>query len=643
MPTVYHVGKQKSHVNSLSHSVRISDNSPPPQAKKYLITAFIYKIPGSREVLRVNTGRSYSVPYSRHAFVTVYIRVLLAAVPLLMLLTPALAESAKRDYKIGQAAEARNDAIAAYRAYKSASELKPGEIRYRIAFERVRTAAAEEYVKEGQGFATHGNLAPALAAYLKALDADPTNEMAESDARALELRLQQNTHTQASTAPSGSAENMPESPVDLDIPVAGPVTLHMLADSKVIYLTIGKLLGINVLFDPSSSSNTIQVDLSNVTPYQALNIVGKVSGTFWQPVTHNTIFVAQNTPAKRKEYSNQALEVFYVGNVSQASDFTGIQTALRNVFQSARIFGIESNDTIVMLGTPDELRLAKMLIASLDEPKPEVLVDVTVMEVSRDKMREIGLSPPTSLTVNSGSSQTLEQIGHTSAYSITIGQAAADFLLTDSNTQILQNPRLRALNGEQASLKLGERLPVATGSYTYATGSTSAAAETQFQYLDVGVNIDMTPQIHLDHTVTLKLGVDVSSENGTEDLEGVEEPIISQEKAQQIVRLKNGESTILAGLLKKEVSQTVSGWPGFGEIPFMKYLFTTQKHEVTSDELVFMITPHIIRSPQVDPLTMREIDTGTADMIQLREPPGQLNSSLAAKPKAASSQAASHP
>jgi general secretion pathway protein D len=272
----------------------------------------------------------------------------------------------------------------------------------------------------------------------------------------------------------------------------------------------------------------------------------------------------------------------------------------------------------MMRGTPDELQLAKMLISSLDQPKPEVLVDITVMEVSRDKLREIGLSPPTSLTVNSGSSQTLNEIGKSSSYSISIGQAAVDFLLTDSDTRVIQSPRLRAADGQKATLKLGEKLPIATGSYTVATSSTSSAAETQFQYVDVGVNVEMTPAIHSDRDVTLKLSVEVSSESGTETIEGVAEPVIAQEKSDQVVRLKDGEATILAGLTKKQVAQTVSGWPGFGEIPFVKYFFTTQSHQVTTDELVFMIVPHIVRASPFDSDSSREIDTGTDRGIQLR-------------------------
>lgn len=530
------------------------------------------------------------------------------------------AESAGQYFRAGTAAENRDDVLAAFEAYRNAFRLKPSEIKYRTAYERIRVEACAEYVKEGEKFAAEKNPGPALAAFLKAIDADPSNERAEADARSIEGAVVAASHS-GDNALSAQQPPEPEGPAGLEVSDNGPVTLHMVEDSRIIYQAIGKAIGVNVLFDPAYSSKRIQVDLVNVTPYQALQIVARISGTFWESVTPNTIFVAQDTRAKRQELSEQALEVFYLKNVSEQNDFTEIQTVLRNLFQSARINGVSTENAIVMRGTPSELQLARMLIAGLDEPKSEVLVDITVMEVSRDKMREIGLSPPTSLTVNSGSSQTLEQIGHGSAYSIVVGQAAAEFLLTDSDTRILQNPRLRALDGQKADLKLGEKLPVATGSYTIPTSTTTAAAETQFQYLDVGVNVEMTPQIHSDRDVTLKLTVEVSSSTSTEDIEGVEEPVISQEKADQVIRLKDGEATILAGLVKKEIAHTVSGWPGFSEIPLLKYFFTTQQHEVTTDDLVFMITPHVVRAPAFDKNVEREIDTGTESGVTLRLPP----------------------
>ena len=564
--------------------------------------------------------------FSKRTSLTALIGLILS-LSILCLGQRAWADSASRYYMTAKAAEDRNDVITAYEAYKKAYDLKPGEIKYRITYERVRVAALTEYVSLGEKFAAKANLPSALAAYLKALDVDPSNELAEAGIRKIQNELHQKSQQDEGSTSAGRLSMNPASPVSLNIPANEPTTLRMTEDSKVLYQAVGKSAGINVLFDPDYKSTRIQVDLKDVTATEALGILSEISDTFWKPVTHNTIFVAQDTRVKRQELSQQAVQIFYLKNVSQQNDFNDIQTALRNVLPAAKIFGAASQNAIIMRGTPDELMLAKVLIAGLDQPKPEVLVDITVMEVSRDKIREIGLSPPTSLTVSSGSSQTLSEIGKSSSYSISVGTAAVQFLLTDSDTRILQSPRLRAVDGQKATLKLGERLPVATGTYTVATGSTSGGAATQFQYQDVGVNVEMTPTIHSDRDVTLKLSVEVSSKSGTETIDNVDEPIISQEKAEQTIRLKDGETSILAGLVKNSVSQTVSGWPGLGQIPFMKYFFTTQKHEVDDDELVFMIVPHIVRAPGSDTNAGGQIDTGTDKAVQMRETPAARDSS----------------
>jgi general secretion pathway protein D len=543
-------------------------------------------------------------------------------VPMLIviLLHAASAESAGSSYRKGKAAEEAGDVLGAFEAYKQAYQLKPRDLRYRATYERMRVAAAAEYAKDGQRLTDAKSLPTALAAFLKALDIDPGNEVAQASALKLEKELKQKDGAAVGeAAPSPPAA---EPPVKLAVASGELVTLHVVEDSRIVYESIGKLAGLNVLFDPEYASKRIQVDLQNVTAVDALRVVGEVSGTFWKPVTHNTIFVAQDTATKRRTLSRQAVQIFYLRNVSEQNDFTDVQTALRNLFQSsAKLYGMASERAIMMRGTPDELQLAAMLIDAIDRPKPEVMVDITVMEVSRDKLRQIGISPPTSLTVTSGSSQTLNEIGRSSSYSISVGEAAVDFLLTDSDTRILQNPRLRALDGQKATLKLGERIPVATGSYTVPTSSTAAAAETQFTYLDVGVNVEMTPTIHANRDVTLKLSVGVSSQSGTDTISGVAEPVISQETAEEVIRVKDGESSILAGLVKRQENRNVSGWPGFGEIPLLKFLFTTQSHEVINDELVFLIVPHVVRAPMVETSLTPPIDTGTERAIELRGVP----------------------
>jgi len=244
-----------------------------------------------------------------------------------------------------------------------------------------------------------------------------------------------------------------------------------------------------------------------------------------------------------------------------------------------------------------------------------VLVDVYVLQVKRDKERKLGISPPTSLSVSSSSDSTLNSIGRTSSYSYSMGNAAADLLLSDSTTRMLQNPRVRALDGQKATLKIGERIPTATGTYTSGTSSSST---TSFQYIDVGVNVELTPTIHENRDVTLKLSVEVSSESGTVTISGVDEPEIAQQKIDQVIRLREGEVSILAGLVNKQVTGAVSGWPGLGEIPAAKYLFSTQDHEKVDNEIIFMLVPHIVRAPEIDTLGGQSIGTGSGDVIELQ-------------------------
>jgi general secretion pathway protein D len=436
-----------------------------------------------------------------------------------------------------------------------------------------------------------------------------------------------------------------------------PLTIHSVEDSKIVYQTVGKLAGINVLFDPDYTSKRIQVDLTNVDLYDALRIIGTISGTFWRPITNNTIFVAQNNRGKRAELDEQAVQTFYLTNVSQQQDLNDVQTALRNVFTTAKLYAVPSQSAIIMRGTPDELLLAQKLIDDLDKARPEVVIDIAVMEVNRDKMRQIGIQLPQTATINfqqsnantsstsstSSSSTstgttptsgglTLNDLAHLNAtnFAVTIGQATANLLLNDTDTKVLQNPRIRASDGQQATLKIGSRVPVATGSFQTgaATAIVSSLVNTQFQYLDVGVNIDMKPTVHYDRDVTLKMKIEVSNTNGNINLGGIEEPIITQRTSDQTIRLKEGEASILGGILEKQDNRSLTGWPGLAELPILRYIFGSDTHEVIDDEIVFLVIPHVIRAEQISPLNTRQIDTGTTNSIELRRihaalpPPG---------------------
>ena len=568
---------------------------------------------------------------------------------LLGMLPVAQAQSAAHWFKQGQAAEYRGDDEAAYEAYNHAYQKKPTDERYRIAYERTRFTAAALHVEHGERLRDQGDYTGALTEFLRALEIDPSNELASADIQATREKL--NARSPAPEQAPRTAEEALElaAPVQLKPLSHEPLTLHMVEDSRIIYQAIGKAAGINVLFDPAYTSKRIQVDINNVTLSDALRIVATVSNTFWRPITPNTIFVAENTRAKHQELDQEAVETFYLHNVAQQADFTEVQTVLRNLFQGARISGVAGQNAIVMRGTPDEILLARRLISDLDKAQPEVVIDVAVLEVSRDLLRNIGVQLPQTASINfqpsnanlnststststetgtngsntTASSITLNNLAHLNStnFAVTIGQAAVDLLLTDTRSRIIQNPEIRASNGQEATLKIGERIPIATGSYQTgaATAIVSSLVNTQFQYIDVGVDMTIKPTIHFDRDVTLKSKIDVTATNGSTDIGGITEPIITEKSVDHTVRLKDGEANLLGGILQHQTTYTISGWPGLGQLPLLKYLFSTQQKEVSDDEIVFLLIPHVVRAEQIDPENVQEIDTGTSNNVEVRQ------------------------
>ncbi|HEY2858971.1 MAG TPA: cohesin domain-containing protein [Terracidiphilus sp.] len=565
--------------------------------------------------------------------------------------------SVKKLMKLGQAAEQREDWDTAYNAYKAAAAKNFKDIRARTAMYGVRPQASGLHMQKGRQLLGQGDDEGALTEFMRAQEIDPANEAAGQEIASIRKR-----ENQPLQAPAVSPQQLQQeqelnslgSPVQLKPVSNEPLTLHMGQDSKVVYQAIGEAAGINVLFDPDFNSKRIQVDLQNSTLMDALRIVGVLSNTFWRPITPNTIFVAQNTRSKRTELDEQAVQTFYLTNAWQQNDLNDVQTALRNVLTNIKVYGLASQNALVVRGTPDELLLAQKLINDLDKARPEVVVDVAVMEVSKNWERNLGLQWPSSagVTLQSSSasstttcptgsttctptttgttstSPTFYDLAHLNAnnFGVTIGTATANLLLTDSNTRILQNPRLRATDMQKASLKVGEKIPYATGSFSSGIGGVGGAsslggypsAETQFQFIDVGVNIEITPTVHWDRDVTLKMKIEVTAQAGSSTISGVTEPIIAQKTTEETVRLREGEVNILSGVLNQQDQVSWSGIPGLSSIPILKYLFGAKDHTVSNDEVVFLMVPHIVRGQDVNPTNLRPIDTGTGQNVELR-------------------------
>ena len=559
------------------------------------------------------------------------------------------AQSANSYYKRGQAAEARDDFDAAFNNYQKAYSMSPSDESYRAAYYRVRFTDAAMHVSKGRKLEETGDEQGALVELLRASEIDPSNEAAQQEIAKIRAHMGQQQPSRSSSPMSVQTQDEINSiggPPQLRPTTNEPFTLRMTEDSKVVYQAIGKAAGINVLFDPDYISKRIQVDLTNVSMMDALRIVGTLSGTFWRPVTQNTIFVAANTRSKRAELDEQAVQTFYLANAWQQNDLNDVQTALRNVLPNSKVYGVASQNAIVMRATPDELLLAQKLVSDLDKARPEVVVDIAVLEVSKNWERNLGiqwpgsagiqLQPPNASTTTNNcaagdtnctpsttnTNPTLYNLAHLNSndFAVTVGAATVNALLTDNNTKILQNPRIRAADQQKATYKIGSRIPIATGSYQTgaATALVSSLVNTQFQYQDVGVNIDITPTVHYDRDVTLKIHIEVTAQSGSVTISGVTEPIISQRVAEQTIRLREGEANILGGIQEQQIQDNWSGIPGLSSIPILRYLFGARDKILSKDEIVFLVVPHIVRSEELTPSNLRSIDTGSGLNVELR-------------------------
>ena len=568
-------------------------------------------------------------------------------------------DSAKAAYQKGADAEARQNYEQAFDYFKQAYNLKPKDLRYRTAYERTRFFAASSHVHRGQILREAGKLEEAAAEFQKGLEIDPSSFIAQQELKRTQqmIREEQNPQPQA-LAPTPLRKRLAtaQGPVDLAPLSNVPITLKMTEKSNVAYETVGRLAGINVLFDPDYTPRQVHIELNGVTLEEALGIISIETKTFWRPVTPNTIFVAQDNPAKRKELEQNVIKTFYLSNLSQTSELQDVVNVLRTLLEISKIQQVPSQGSIVVRGTPDQVALAQKLVDDLDKAKPEVLIDVAVMQVSRDKSHTLGINPPTNISValqpnintstttgttgsgttgtitsSSGSNSinlnTLANLNATD-FQVTIPQATATALMSDSDTKVIQNPQIRALDGQKATLKIGDRVPVATGSFQPGIGGVgiNPLVNTQFQYLDVGVNIDITPRVHANGEISLKLSMDVSDVDSYVSIGGISQPVIGQRKIENEIRLKDGEVSLLGGMMEDSKTKALTGIPGLASIPILKYLFAQDTSDHSTNEIVFVLVPHIIRLPETSHGNLDMIDVGTANALELRRSSSQAPS-----------------
>lgn len=612
------------------------------------------------------------------------------------MLVPGLAASnrqAEKYLKQGLAAEARKDYDRALDLFERALELDPRDPAYQLAEKRARFEAGEAHYTAGVKLRDAQKLDEALVEFQKSYLVDPSRQATAQAIKGVMAMIKEKQKAPPGTeilTPAEHAKREADQRIHSlqGLPVLQPISAQIATlrinnqSARVLYETVGKLAGINVLFDPAGfpelSNKSFNLDLQNSSLEEALNYIGILTNTFWKPVTHNAIFVASDNQQKRQAYQDQVVKVFYVQNATTANEFTEIFNAVRTSLNIQRgIFQVAGQNAIIVRAPQDTVDLAEKLIHDLDKPKAEVLIDVIVLEASKSLTKTLsaalagatgginstisynpagtnststlptstgtgtsttGTIPPTTTTptTSTGTIQ-LNQFGHlsTSDFSVNLPGTLIQALMNNSTTRVLQRPQIRATDGGKASLKIGEKIPYVQGSLqsAVATPGTLPYATTSFQSVDVGVNIDLQPHINGPDEVSMHIKVEVSSQVNTVTIAGIQEPIIGQRINEADIRLRDGEMTILGSLSSDSDSRTTAGIPGLANIPGLGYLFGSKSSDRELDDVLIAIVPHIVRAPDLSALGERAIATGPQDSVKV------IHGSVAESPAPASAAA----
>ncbi len=574
--------------------------------------------------------------------------------------------------KQGRQAQLAEDWDKALELYEQALAEDPSDPAYQLAVRRTRFQASQQHLKRGKSLRDAGKLEEALAAFQRAYVIDPSSTIAEQEIRRTYRLIREQEEREKEGKKPPEEEEAFLSPTErlqkqaeqraasiLPVPELKPIsrqlnTLRMNNQPvRLLFETIGKLAGINVIFDPEFQAppRNFTVDLTNTTLEDALNYVATLTKTFWKPLSENTIFVTNDNVTKRRDYDEMVVQVFYLKNVTKVQELQEIATAVRSVTDIRRLFTYNSQNAILVRGTKDQVALAEKLIHDLDKPLAEVVVDVIVMEANRNRTRDLanaivsgagtGLSLPILFSPGGTPAPDGDGDGDTAAattgirlgdigkltendWTTTLPGALLQALMTDRGTRILQRPQVRAADGQKASLRLGDRIPFATGSFQPGVGAVgvSPLVSTQFQFADVGVNVDLTPKIHGEEDVSLHIEIEISAVRDRIDIGGLSQPIIGQRKIIEDIRVREGEVTLLGGLSQDQRTRTTSGIPGLADIPIIKWLgFSSQSTERAEGELLIALIPYIVRRPDITELNLRGVAAGSDQTVQLRYAP----------------------
>ena len=553
-----------------------------------------------------------------------------AMAPVLALVALMGCSTAKETAHDGAKAVVQQNWDAAVYYYLEAIAEDPGNVEYKMQLTRARQKASQAHLRKGLMLLDMGRLHDARNELRMATELDPVNQFAE---QALE-RVVEDLEVLAGPGGEQALAEMKKRaaeakvrPPMLDPTSDEPITLKFPKPKPVkeIYNALGKAYGFNVLFDPKLKDDKLSVELNDVNAERALEIVLQASGHFYKVLDEHSIIVAEDTPQNRREYEDLVIKTFFLSN----SEVKDIDKLLRALIEARRLATNEQLNAITLRDTADKVAIAEKLIKVNDKAKAEVLIDVELLLMASTNNSDMGMTLSNysfTLGVDTGAIQEgsngnlfLDQLGQISKGNtfINIPSLVINLAKSSGRAEVLAQPQLRITDGEKAKLHIGDKYPIPVTSFN--TGNNiggNVVPVTSFQYQDIGIRIEVEPRVHHNREITLNLSVEISNIGETVAVgPGQNAVVIGTRTITSVNRLKDGETSLLAGLFRTDSTEGVVETPGLSRIPWLGRLFTNKTKQLKRTDLVMTVTPHIVRFPDITEEDLAPLWVGTESRI----------------------------
>ena len=564
-------------------------------------------------------------------------------------LTASAGCSAGRAFRRGEEASRVGDWDEAVAHFHEAVQDNPDSPEYKIALERAMQTSAQKHISLAHQLEEKGQLDAALIEYRKAIEMDSTNRLAAARAAQLERQIRDQIEA---TRPKPRIDTLREQARQGPPPLLGlRERLRNLnfnnSSVRDILSIIGSSAGIRITYDQAYQDKAYSIELEDVTVEEALQQIMSANQLFYKVINPKTIIVVNDRADKRQQYDDMVVRVFYVSH-ADAQELSQMVTTVMRVPQmpvAPVIMPNKTANTITVRATTQVADIIERIIRSNDKPRAEVVIDVQILEVNRERVKQYGLNlnayalgfmfspevaPPNTSAPPTGAPpspppfnvNTISQGVSTADFYMTVPTALVRFLETDSRTKTIAKPQLRGAEGTKLTLNLGDDVPVLQTVFgAAAQGGFATIPQSSYTYRSVGVNVEVTPRVTYEGEIIMELVVENSTVSGSIDVGGQSAPTFGTRKVTTKLRMREGESNLLAGLLREDDRRSLSGFPGLLRLPVFKQFLSNNDQQITQTDIVMLLTPHIVRTHELTADDLSPIYIGTQQNLGLGGPP----------------------